>query len=175
MEIRKISLADKEVFQEFETAMLRDKEVNPFVEWWETANFENYVADSDSSEIKKEGQAWSIFTRYFAFDKGNILGMLICFWEMAHPDCQKLGHFGYMIAPDYRRQGIAKQLITFAKERYRERGVAEVVVATAEDNLPSRSLLENVGARLEKIETISYFEEKEMSTVYYRLSCEEKK
>ncbi|WP_161980500.1 GNAT family N-acetyltransferase [Streptococcus sp. S784/96/1] len=148
MEVRKISLEDKNAFQRFEEAMLRDKQINPFVEWWETVNFENYVADSDSSEIKKDGQSWSTFTRYFAFDKGDILGMLICFWEIEHPDCQKLGHLGYMVAPAFRKQGVAFELVQYGLERYREKGISSIYIAMDEKNVASRKIAEKTGGRL---------------------------
>ncbi|MGT2828878.1 GNAT family N-acetyltransferase [Streptococcus hillyeri] len=166
MEVRKISLEDKNAFQRFEEAMLRDKQINPFVEWWETANFENYVADSDVSEVKKEGQSWSTFTRYFAFEDEQILGMLICFWEIQHPDCQKLGHLGYMVAPAFRKQGVAFELVQYGLERYREKGISNIYIAMDEKNVASRKTAEKAGGILlgtfdinhqgQKIQSVNY-------------------
>lgn len=148
MEVRKITLADKSAFQIFEEAMLSDKKVNPFVEWWKTDNFENDVAVSDASEMKKEGQTWSPFTRYFGFIDGEVAGFVICFWEIEHPDCQKLGHLGYMVAPAFRKQGVASELVQFGLERYREKGVYSIYIAMDEKNVASRKTAEKAGGRL---------------------------
>ncbi|WP_277290850.1 GNAT family N-acetyltransferase [Streptococcus orisratti] len=158
MEIRKIKSCDQEDFEKFNAAMLADKENNPFVEWWDVSDFDEFVRQSDQSEVKLSNQTWPPFTRYFAFSSGQIAGLVICFWELDHPDCQTLGHFGYMVAPSFRRQGLASRLFTFALEHYRQLGSNQVFVATDEDNVASRSLIEKMGGQLLALETIPYYD-----------------
>lgn len=168
MQIRKIQLADEAAYYRFEQAMLEDKKINPFVEWWAVEDFAKFVEDSHVSEIAKEGQTWSTFTRYFAFIDGEIAGFVICFWEMEHLDCLKLGHIGYMIAPAFRRKGIASRLISYALNQYRDHQVEKVLVATDQSNIPCRTLLEKVGAELVALERIEHLEQT-LESARYRL------
>ncbi|MFC3928158.1 GNAT family N-acetyltransferase [Streptococcus caprae] len=172
MDIRKIQLSDQAAYQRFEQAVLEDKNTNPFVEWWAVDDFEQFVANSDRSEVKKDQQTWSPFTRYFAFIEGEIAGFVICFWEIDHPDCLKLGHIGYLVAPNFRRQGIATTLIQFALQQYVQRGISTVLVVTDEINTPCRNLVEHLGGQLFRVETIDYFD-KAMTAACYELSTEE--
>lgn len=171
MEIRKIRRSDEQVFRLLEQALLEDKATNPFVEWWQVEDFGKFVAQSDQSEIKQVDQTWSPFTRYFAIVDGQLAGFVICFWEMDHPDCLKLGHLGFMVSPSWRRQGIASCLLRFALNQYRERQVEEVLIATDQTNLPCRSLIESFGGTLVALEAVPYLG-KELESARYRLKTE---
>lgn len=170
MEFRKIKLTDEEAYQQFEAVMLEDKKTNPFVEWWHVYDFQQFVANSDQSEIRQENQSWSPYTRYFAFLDGAIAGVVICFWEMEHPDCQTLGHVGYMVAPAFRHQGIASQLVRFAQNKYRERGISQFYLVTDQKNEASRSLIGKLGGKLSDLEEIDYRGTK-MQSARYILEC----
>ena len=61
-----------------------------------------------------------------------------------------------MVAPSFRRQGLASRLFTFALEHYRQLGANQVFVATDEDNVASRGLIEKMGGQLLALETIPY-------------------
>lgn len=164
---RKLRLEDEEAYRTFEATMLEDKKVNPFVEFNEDVeDFEKIVARNVQSEIKQEEQTWSTYTKYFVFLDEKVVGYVICFWEMDHSDCQKLGHIGYMVAPDFRRQGMATTFVRFALERYLEKGVSSVLIATDQDNLPSRGLIEKLGGQLVALEEINYQGRKRWSARY---------
>lgn len=169
---RKLTLADEVAYRAFEKAMLEDKKVNPYVEWWHVEDFPKFVTDNHQSEQKQEGQSWSTYTRYFAFLDGHIVGFLICFWEIDHPDCQKLGHVGYMVAPAYRRQGLGRRFLTFAKDRYREKGMASVLLVTDQANIASRGLIEQLGGQLVALEEIDHLE-KSLQAARYQLRTED--
>ena len=166
LDFRKITLADEEAYRAFEAAMLEDKKVNPHVEWWYVEDFPKFVSNSEESELKQEGQIWSTYTRYFAFLDEKIVGFVICFWEMDHPDCQTLGHVGYMVAPAFRRQGLATAFVNFAQDRYREKGIPSILLATDQDNLASRGLIEKMGGQLVALEEIDYQGQKRQSARY---------
>ena len=166
LNFRKITLTDEEAYRAFEAAMLEDKKVNPHVEWWYVEDFPKFVSNSEESELKQEGQIWSTYTRYFAFLDEKIVGFVICFWEMDHPDCQTLGHVGYMVAPAFRRQGLATAFVNFAQDRYREKGIPSILLATDQDNLASRGLIEKMGGQLVALEEIDYQGQKRQSARY---------
>lgn len=166
MEFRKIKLEDEKAYREFEAAMLEDKKSNPFVEWWHIEDFQSFVSKEEKSEVKAKGQSWSIYTRYFAFLDGKIVGNVICYWELGHPDCQKLGHMGYMVAPSFRRQGFASRFVSFALKRYREKGMDSILIATDQTNLASRRLIEKMGGQLVALEEVEYQEQLLQSARY---------
>jgi predicted acetyltransferase len=166
LNFRKITLTDEEAYREFEAAMLEDKKVNPHVEWWYVEDFLKFVSNSEESEIKQEGQSWSTFTKYYAFLDEKIVGFVICFWEMEHPDCQILGHVGYMVAPAFRRQGLATAFVNFAQDRYREKGIPSLLLTNDQDNLASRGLIEKMGGQLMALEEIDYQGQKRQSARY---------
>ncbi|MGV3010174.1 GNAT family N-acetyltransferase [Streptococcus thoraltensis] len=168
MEIRKMTLRDQRAFLEFEDELLEDKRSNPFVEWWPVEDFEDFVAKSDASEVKQSGQTYSTYTRYFAFIEGAIVGFVICFWEMNHPDCLKLGHLGYMVAPSFRHRGIAQALVAFALKQYRCLGIEHILIAAHEENHASRQLIEKLGGRLIALETVNHLGKK-LKTARYEL------
>ena len=166
LNFRKITLADEEAYREFEATMLEDKKINPFVELEYVEDFEEIVARNAQSEIQQEGQTWSTFTKYYAFLDEKIVGFVICFWEMDHPDCQILGHVGYMVAPAFRRQGLATAFVNFALEQYRKKGIPSLLLATDQDNLASRGLIEKMGGQLVALEEIDYQGQKRQSARY---------
>ncbi|MGT2832573.1 GNAT family N-acetyltransferase [Streptococcus halotolerans] len=168
MDIRKISLSDQLAFLDFEDELLEDKRHNPFVEWWPVEDFEDFVMRSDMSDIKQSGQHNPTYTRYFAFVEGAIAGFVICFWEMTHPDCLKLGHIGYIVAPSFRHQGVAQSLIAFALKQYRSLGIDSVLVVAHEKNNPSRRLIEKLGGQLLALEMVNHLG-RNLETARYEL------
>ena len=63
----------------------------------------------------------------------------------------RLTEFGFIhdlwVEPDYRNEGIARQLVTLAIERFRQIGVAQVRLDTATANDAARSLFTTCGFR----------------------------
>ncbi|MFN8649473.1 GNAT family N-acetyltransferase [Streptococcus sp.] len=110
------------------------------------------VPNLNSSKKDKPGRP----TPCYAFlDRKKIVGFVICFWEMDHPDCQTLGHVGYMVAPAFRRRGLATAFVNFAQDQYREKGITSIILATDQDNLASRGLLEKMGGQLVALGTLT--------------------
>ena len=85
---------------------------------------------------------------------------------MDHPDCQTLGHVGYMVAPAFRRRGLATAFVNFALDQYRKKGITSILIATDQDNLASRGLLEKMGGQLVALEDIDYQGQKRQSARY---------
>ncbi|MGT2911269.1 GNAT family N-acetyltransferase [Streptococcus cameli] len=169
MEIRKLELGDQAAYRRFETAMLSDKETNPFVELDYIEDLPKAIAAGQQSEIKEEGQTWSTYSTYYAFIDGEIAGFIRCFWEADNPMVQNLGQLGYMSSPSYRRQGVVEKLIAFAMAQFVEKGFRRIFLVADKENLASRSLIEKMGGQLEQISTIDYFG-RPMEAAKYRIS-----
>ena len=85
---------------------------------------------------------------------------------MDHPDCQILGHAGYVVAPAFPRRGLAKAFVPFALEKKKKKGITSILIATDQDNLASRGLLEKMGGQLVALEGIDYQGQKRQSARY---------
>ncbi|MBY5034018.1 GNAT family N-acetyltransferase [Streptococcus gallolyticus] len=167
MDIRKLELADQEVYRAFEADMLADKEHNPFVELTYIDDLPKAIREGQHSEEKQEGQTWSTYSTYYAFVNGEIAGLLRCFWEAENEAVVKLGQIGYMVRPKFRRQGFAMEMLAFAKDLYAQKGYEKVSIATSQDNFPSRCLIEKAGGQLESLSQFEYFGKKLQVAKYW--------
>lgn len=148
LEIRPLRLTDAEAFEVFQQAILADKAINPYTDWVYVPDFPTFVGDNLASEWRRPGQTWSTYSRYFAFLDGELVGLFICFWEADHPTVQELGEIGYLVAPAYRRQGLAQLFLRQAFEDFQQRGRQQVSLVADAGNVPSRALIEKLGGRL---------------------------
>ena len=61
------------------------------------------------------------------------------------------GHVGYAVAPEFRRRGYARQILSRSVERLRSAGVERVLVTCDETNTASASVIEQCGGVLEDV------------------------
>nr|WP_277601937.1 GNAT family N-acetyltransferase [Brevibacterium linens] len=61
------------------------------------------------------------------------------------------GHVGYAVAPEFRRRGYARQILSLSIERLRSAGVESVLVTCDETNTASASVIEQCGGVLEDV------------------------
>ncbi|WP_025777593.1 GNAT family N-acetyltransferase [Brevibacterium sp. VCM10] len=61
------------------------------------------------------------------------------------------GHVGYAVAPELRRRGYARQILSLSIERLRSAGVESVLVTCDETNTASASVIEQCGGVLEDV------------------------
>ena len=70
----------------------------------------------------------------------------------------RLAEFGFIhdlwVEPDYRNEGIARQMVMAAVERFREMGMTQVRLDTAAANDPARKLFEACGFRPSAVEML---------------------
>lgn len=75
----------------------------------------------------------------------------------------KLAEYGFVhdlwVEPDYRHEGVARQMVMLAVERFRQIGVAQVRLDTAARNEPARKLFESCGFRASVVEMLREVEE----------------
>ncbi len=70
----------------------------------------------------------------------------------------KLTEFGFIhdiwVEPEYRNEGVARQLVMLAIETFRDMGVKQVRGDTAQANEPARGLLKSCGMRPSTVEML---------------------
>jgi GNAT superfamily N-acetyltransferase len=88
---------------------------------------------------------------------GKLVGFLIATVEQEIP-IYRLAEYGFVhdiwVEPDYRNEGIARQLVMLAIEKFRAMGVSQVRGDTAAVNEPARNLLKSCGMRPSTIEML---------------------
>ncbi|MFM1544765.1 GNAT family N-acetyltransferase [Streptococcus mutans] len=158
LEIRQLQLNDALAFERFQASLLTEAKNNSFVEPFVTTitSFTQFLERSKQCELSVGNSAWSVFSSYYAFIDGEIVGKLQCFWQSDKADIKRIGNIGYITLASHRRQGIAEKMLSFALERFKEHGHQKILVTAPENNLPSRSLLEKIGGQLEGIVRETY-------------------
>ena len=93
-------------------------------------------------------------TFLFAFDGASIVGR-VSIRHALNPYLERAGgHIGYVVVPEYRRQGYATAILGQALEIARQRlGLTRVLVTCDDDNLGSIRTIEKNGGVLETIVT----------------------
>jgi ribosomal protein S18 acetylase RimI-like enzyme len=70
----------------------------------------------------------------------------------------RLAEFGFVhdlwVEPDYRNEGVARQMVMAAVEKFREMGMTQVRLDTAAANDPARKLFESCGFRHSAVEML---------------------
>jgi predicted acetyltransferase len=64
------------------------------------------------------------------------------------------GNIGYVVVPEYRRRGIATEMLRLALPLARERGLDRLLITCDEDNTGSRRAIEKCGGLLESTSPI---------------------
>jgi ribosomal protein S18 acetylase RimI-like enzyme len=94
---------------------------------------------------------YRIPTTCIAADReGKLAGFLVGTIETEIP-IYRLSEFGFIhdiwVEPEYRNEGIARQLVMLAIEKFRDLGMKQVRGDTAAANEPARNLLKSCGMR----------------------------
>jgi predicted acetyltransferase len=93
-------------------------------------------------------------TFLFAFNSGRIVGR-VAIRHMLNDSLQCVGgHIGYVVVPEFRRQGYATWILRLALQFAHDRlGIDHVLVTCDDDNIGSIKTIENNGGVLENIVT----------------------
>lgn len=151
MEIRKLSLSDQSAFEAFQALLLAEQAAgNPFIKTKKVTDFPAFVAKLERQESETDHPDWSTSTNYYAFMGHEIAGRIGCRWELQKGDLSSVGgHIGYVTSPQYRRQGVMKELLSFALDRYQERGIDKVLITALEANEASSQTILSCGGVLQ--------------------------
>jgi ribosomal protein S18 acetylase RimI-like enzyme len=91
-------------------------------------------------------------------DVPSVVGFLVGTIEKPIP-IYRLENFGFIhdlwVEPDYRNEGLARQMTMLAIEKFREMGVNQVRLETAAANEPARKLFESCGFRIATMEMLT--------------------
>ena len=155
MEIRELRLVDKAVFVDFVVEWQLD--TNPFrhlfmLEKAKELTFEDYLDFIEALKIETDDPNHSASATYFAFEKGEMLGMINCRWQIEKGTLLRTGgHVGYGIVPSFRGKGLSKKLLAFGLEKCQEHGILEVLICAKEENAASRHVIEAAGGVMENV------------------------
>lgn len=90
-------------------------------------------------------------------DPARLVGFLVATVEQEIP-IYRLKEYGFLhdlwIEPDYRHEGLARQMIMLAIERFGQIGVEQIRLDTAAANDPARRLFESCGFRPSTVEML---------------------
>ncbi|HEY7088305.1 MAG TPA: GNAT family N-acetyltransferase, partial [Tepidisphaeraceae bacterium] len=90
-------------------------------------------------------------------DAGKLAGFLIATIEETIP-IYRLGETGFIhdlwVEPEYRNEGIGRQLTMVAIETFRDKGVRQIRLETASQNEAARALFRSCGFRVSTIEML---------------------
>lgn len=104
-------------------------------------------------------------TMLYAFVDKNIVGRVSVRHELNDYLRHRGGHIGYAVAPKYRRQGYATEMLKQALEFCRSINLFEIMITCADDNTPSWKLIEKYNGKLQ--DKIWDDEENEMLRRYW--------
>lgn len=158
MEIRELTAADKNAFLDYAADWENDDSPFSIVT---TAGYPTLTADNFSDWLTAEKKAetlpanpdWSTQTNYYAVtDDGQIAGIISCRWQIEKGNLLAwAGHIGYAVAPSFRGERIAEEMLAFALTEYVKRGILHVLISANEKNIASRKTIEHCGGQLENI------------------------
>lgn len=144
IEIRQLRAADEQAFFAEQAAYLAERDGNPDLEpFGVVTDFLAFLADLIAEEAGLSDKPRT--TVYYGFLNGVIVGHINCRWALTKELADFGGHIGYMVVAEYRRQGVASQLLAYALDQYRQAGYDRVLLTAKETNLASRATIERAG------------------------------
>jgi predicted acetyltransferase len=148
MELRKLTIKDKEAY----FAYLNDwksEEIIPTSTQFTEETFESYLNKLREEEGGR-GE-WVPAETYFYFTHhGEIAGAINCRYDLNDFLREIGGHIGYGIAPSFRKQGLAKDMLEKVLTIYREKGFKKVLLTADDTNTGSvRTILSQNGIKTE--------------------------
>ena len=142
MEIRRLHLSDEALAREAATRLKSEEERHGYAPSLE--HLRALLADLDNFLI-------------VASEGRNPVGFLIAYrMPKIARDASMVYLYEIGVDPEYRRRGIATQMIQLLKALCRERDVVEIWVGTENDNAAARALYARTGAVVETEHTIEF-------------------
>src|SRR5688572_22008683 len=133
-----------------------------------------FLAERDRAKYEPLPQIGDMYTSWLAAratdarsvflvaerEPARLVGFLIGTVEREIP-IYRLREYGFIhdvwVEPDYRNEGLARQMVTLAAERFRAIGVRQVRLDVLVDNAPARALFESCGFRPSILEMLLEF------------------
>lgn len=92
-------------------------------------------------------------TMYYAFLGDQIVGRLHLRHRLNQALAVRGGHIGYAVAPKFRNQGFATEILRQGLSKAAALGVSSAMVTCANDNIASWKVIEKAGGQLEQVFT----------------------
>ncbi|MDZ8185107.1 MAG: GNAT family N-acetyltransferase [Nostoc sp. ChiSLP02] len=118
--------------------------------------YENWLTRlANSDGFANASSVQSVFL--VAENQGQLVGFLVATIEKEIP-IYRLKEFAFIhdlwVEPEYRRNGIARQMVIQAVERFEQMGIKQIRLDTANANEPARRLFASCGFRISTIEML---------------------
>lgn len=84
-------------------------------------------------------------TKYFYIEDNIIKGGISCRWELNDYLAKYGGNIGYGVAPAYRKQGIATEMLRQAVKLFQQRHLDKVLITAEDWNVASQRVIESAG------------------------------
>lgn len=110
-------------------------------------------------------EGWVPSTMFYGFVDGQIVGRVSVRHRLTPTLLRRGGHMGYSVAPRFRGQGFASEMVRQSLPYLRQLGIKKALVTCADDNIGSRKIIERLGGQLEN--EIRDDEEDEMIRRYW--------
>ncbi len=88
-------------------------------------------------------------TMLYGFLDGKIIGRVSVRHCLNENLRKRGGHLGYWVAAEFRKQGLAKQMVGQALEYCKTLKLDSIMISCADDNTPSWKIIEHFGGKLE--------------------------
>lgn len=88
-------------------------------------------------------------TMLYGFVNGKIIGRVSVRHSLNENLRKRGGHIGYAVAPKFRKQGHATEMVQQALEYCQGFGLSKIMITRADGNVPSWKIIENFGGVLE--------------------------
>lgn len=146
--IRTPELCDEALIREYVNSMTTEPFGSPG-----DCGFLNYDTYKEWLDTMKRSERYALYSWCYArakefividTDTNKVAGMMNLRLEMNSILERNGGHLSISVARQYRRIGLAKRMIEYAKEIYRSLGVYEIILLCSKDNKASKSLIEHM-------------------------------
>lgn len=117
--------------------------------------------------LKKESKGEDLLpnrvqhTMLYGFLNDEIIGRVSIRHELNENLKKRGGHIGYAVAPKYRKQGYATEMVEQALRFCKKIGLKEILITCSDTNTPSWKIIEHFGGELEN----KVWDEEEQETI----------
>ncbi|GEL90507.1 GNAT family N-acetyltransferase [Pediococcus parvulus] len=84
-------------------------------------------------------------TKYFYIEANRIKGGISCRWKLNDYLLKFGGNIGYGVAPEFRNQGIASEMLQQALALFKARNIIKVLITAEDWNIASQQVINNAG------------------------------
>ena len=84
-------------------------------------------------------------TKYFYIEANRIKGGISCRWKLNDYLLKFGGNIGYGVAPEFRNQGIASEMLQQALALFKARNITKVLITAEDWNIASQQVINNAG------------------------------